>query len=206
MTATGTAPTWNIRGHVLLACNCDYGCPCNFNGLPTPGKCEGNWNWHITEGSFGDVKLSGLNFSVAVNWPKAIHEGNGEALVILDESADARQRDALQQLVSGQVGGPWKIISTTITKVHGPVTAKYDVTVNGFSSSVKAGNHVELVMEPVRNKVTNAEVHPRAILPEGFIFREADLAASKTFRVTGDVSFDHSGKYAAAAPFEYSGP
>jgi phosphate transport system substrate-binding protein len=57
---------------VILACNCDYGCPCNFNGLPTTGKCEGNWNWHITDGSYGDVPLSGLTFGVAVNWPTGI--------------------------------------------------------------------------------------------------------------------------------------
>lgn len=32
---------WNLRGTVLIACNCDYGCPCNFNALPTKGHCEG---------------------------------------------------------------------------------------------------------------------------------------------------------------------
>src|SRR5687768_4580034 len=88
---TTQVPAWSIRGHVVLACNCDYGCPCNFNGLPTTGKCEGNWNWHIEEGSWGDVPLAGLNFGVAVNWPGAIHEGGGEAVVVIDERADARQ-------------------------------------------------------------------------------------------------------------------
>lgn len=44
---------------------------------------------HVEEGSFGDVPLAGLNFGVAVNWPGAIHEGNGEAIVVLDERADA---------------------------------------------------------------------------------------------------------------------
>ena len=47
-----------LKGTVLIACNCDYGCPCNFNGLPTTGKCEGNWNWHIEAGRFGDVPLA----------------------------------------------------------------------------------------------------------------------------------------------------
>jgi hypothetical protein len=32
------------------------------------------------------------------------------------------------------------------------------------------------------------------------------LAASSTFRIAGPVSFEHSGKYAAAAEFEYRGP
>lgn len=201
-----TTPQWQISGHVILACNCDYGCPCNFNGLPTTGKCEGNWNWHIEQGSYGDVPLGGLTMSVAVNWPGAIHEGNGEALVVLDERADARQRDALVTLLSGQAGGPWKIIATTIAKVHGPEYAPFQVKVDSYSSRVTAGEYIRLEMEPVRNKATGAETHPRVLLPEGFVFREGDLGASSTFRISGPVSFDHTGRYAAAAPFTYQGP
>jgi hypothetical protein len=204
--AQAPIPAWSIRGQVVLGCNCDFGCPCNFNGLPSTGKCEGNWNWHIEEGSYGEVPLSGLNLSVAVNWPGAIHEGNGEALVVVDEAADARQREALLALISGRAGGPWKIIGTTISRLHPPEFAAYQVSLDGFTSSVKAGSFVELSLVPVKNKVTGVEVHPRAVLPEGFVFKEADLAASSTFRISGPVSFDHSGRYAAAAPFEYQGP
>ncbi len=207
VTATpADVPQWDLRGHVILACNCDYGCPCNFNGLPTTGKCEGNWNWHVEEGRYGDVSLAGLTFGVAVNWPGAIHEGNGEAIVVVDERADERQRSAMLALVSGQAGGPWKIIGTTITKVHGPEFVPFEVSVSGFTSRVRAGDFITLEMEPVRNKATGAEVHPRAILPEGFVFKEGDLGASSTFRISGPVSFDHSGRYAAAAPFAYQGP
>jgi hypothetical protein len=204
--ASNAIPAWELRGHVILACNCDFGCPCNFNGLPTTGKCEGNWNWHIEHGKFGTVDLSGLNLAIAVNWPKAIHEGDGQAIVVLDERASGPQRDALRRLALGEAGGPWKIIGTTITKTHGPEYAPFAVSVSGYSSSVKAGRYITLEMEPVKNKVTKAEVHPRAILPEGFVFKEGELGASSTFRVSGPVSFDHSGKYAAVAAFEYRGP
>ena len=44
------------------------------------------------------------------------------------------------------------------------------------------------------------------MLPEGFIFREGSFASSKTFRVADGVFFEHPGKYAAIAPFEYTGP
>lgn len=204
--AGGNAPNWNLRGHVILACNCDYGCPCNFNGLPTTGKCEGNWNWHIEKGEYGDISLSGLNVGVAVNWPGAIHEGNGEAFVVVDERADERQRRALTTLVAGQAGGPWKIIATTITKVHGPSFAPFQVKVDGYSSSVRAGKYITLQMTPVKNPVTKAEVHPRAVLPEGFVFKDGQLGASSAFRIAGPVSFDHTGRYAAVAPFEYHEP
>ena len=73
-------------------------------------------------------------------------------------------------------------------------------------SRLRIGESVELELEPVRNPVTGAEVHPRAVLPEGMIFKDGALLASKTFMVRNGISYDHSGKYAAFAPFEYSGP
>ena len=60
------AERWHLNGQVLVACNCDWGCPCNFNARPTTGKCEGGWTWHVDDGSYGDVALDGLNFSVYV--------------------------------------------------------------------------------------------------------------------------------------------
>ena len=89
------AESWRLNGRVLVACNCDWGCPCNFNARPTTGKCEGGWTWHVEQGSYGTVMLDGLNFSVYAKWPGAIHEGNGEALILIDERADALQRKAI---------------------------------------------------------------------------------------------------------------
>ncbi|TME28233.1 MAG: DUF1326 domain-containing protein [Chloroflexi bacterium] len=54
------APAWNMKGNLVIACNCEYGCPCNVNGRPTTGKCEGGWTWQLEQGIYGDVKLDGL--------------------------------------------------------------------------------------------------------------------------------------------------
>ena len=204
--AAQTTAIWNIKGNLVVACNCDFGCPCNFNGLPTLGKCEGSWTWHIAEGKYGDVPLAGLNFTLAVIWPAAIHQGNGEGIIVIDERANPAQRAAIAALLGGQSGGPWKIISTTISKTHGPEFAPFEVKIGDFDSRVRAGAFVDIKTEPVRNPVTGAEVHPRAVLPEGFVFKDAFLGKSSVNRITGPVSYDHSGKYAASAAYEYSGP
>ena len=199
-------PAWSLRGQVILACNCDYGCPCHFNALPTTGNCDGNWNWHVTDGRYGNVPLAGLTFSLAVNWPGAIHQGNGDALIAIDEKANPAQREAILTLLAGKAGGPWKIIAATIAKTSQPQFVPYEVKFDGYHSRVRAGKNVIVEMEPVKNPVTKAEVHPRAVLPEGFVFKDGMLGASTKYRVSGPVNFDHSGKYAAAAAFEYSGP
>lgn len=198
--------TWQLRGTLLIACNCDWGCPCNFNAPPTKGKCEGGWTWHVDEGAYGDVSLDGLNFSVYVDWPGAIHEGDGVALVLVDERADERQRDAIETLVGGGVGGPWGVLAWTWPTVHGPFAVPYEVELDGINSRVRAGDHVELVGGPIRNPVTGAEAYPGVVLPEGILVKEADLGASQRFRVANGIEYDHSGQYTATGRFDYKGP
>ena len=70
-------PNWTIKADYVEACNCDYGCPCNFNGFPSNGFCRALVGYHIREGQYGDTKLDGLDIVNAYSWPKAIHEGNG---------------------------------------------------------------------------------------------------------------------------------
>ena len=197
---------WDLKGTVVIACNCDYGCPCNFNALPTQGKCEGSWTWHIDRGAFGNTALDDLNFTVAVNWPGAIHEGNGEAVILVDERAGQAQRDAIATLVSGDVGGPWGVLAWTWPTVHGPKPVPYDVQLDGVNSRVKAGASFEVVSETIKNPVTGAEVHPGARLPEGIVFKEGDFGSSTTYRLSDEVAFEHPGKYTAVGPFDYRGP
>ena len=41
-------------------------------------------------------------------WPKAIHEGNGQAAFIVDPATTDEQVEALSQIFTGQLGGmPW---------------------------------------------------------------------------------------------------
>jgi hypothetical protein len=200
-----TAVKWELEGTVLIACNCDFGCPCNFNALPTKGYCEGGWTWHVERGQFDGVALDGLTFTVMVKWPGAIHHGHGHALVLVDERADEAQRDAIAELVGGGHGGPWGVLAWTWPTIEGPHAVSYELELDGRISRVRAEDALMLELEPIRNPVSGAEVHPGVLLPEGIIVKEGDLAASKTFRVSKGIDFDHSGQYAAVGRFDYSG-
>ena len=86
---------WRIAGEEVGNCNCSWGCPCQFNALPTTGRCEALLAWQISNGYFGDTRLDGVRFARAYWWPGAIHEGNGVRRTIIDEQATKEQRDAL---------------------------------------------------------------------------------------------------------------
>jgi hypothetical protein len=193
---------WHVSGTVLIACNCDWGCPCNVNATPTHGHCEGGWVWAIEEGAVGDVSLSGLAVAVFADWPGAIHEGGGEAVSYLDEQADDAEEAAMIRLLRGELGGPWGLFIKTYD-LDGPHRARFEMALDGHRSQVVVEEAVELEMETIRNPVTGAEAHPELVLPEGIVTKRAALAASKVFRVHDGVSYDHSGKYAAFGKFAY---
>lgn len=195
---------WEVSGTVLVACNCDYGCPCNFNAPPTTGDCEGGWTWHIEKGRYSDVSLDGLTLAVFADWPGAIHEGDGKAVAYYDERADERQREALENLLRGGEGGPWGIFINTYELLD-VLPAPILFNASSEHSGYKIGDYAELTMEPIRNPVTGAEVRASVVLPTGLVFNEGWCGCSTVFKVEGAVAYDHSGKNAEYAPFAYSG-
>jgi hypothetical protein len=172
---------WYLNGQVLVACNCDWGCPCNFNALPTTGKCEGGWVWHVDNGAF-------------------------EGVVLIDERANAAQRGKIETLVGGKVGGPWGVLGWTWPKVHGPYSVGFDLSFDGINTRIRCGEHLEVQGGAIRNPVSGAESHPGVVLPEGIIFKRGELGSSTLFRVSSGIEYDHSGKYLAVGPFQYAWP
>lgn len=194
---------WRLNGNVLIACNCDWGCPCNFNAPPSRGDCEGGWIWAIEEGHVGDVRLDGLALALFADWPAAIHEGGGRAACYIDDRADDAQREALGRVLRGELGGPWGVFMKTY-ELAGPEPARFDITMAEHGSKATIADLVELELQAIRNPVTQAEVHPEVVLPEGLVVKRGSMAASRIFRVAGGVQYDHAGKYAAFGPFDYS--
>lgn len=204
MSATRTQ--WKIEAEYLQACNCDYGCPCEFSAPPTLGYCEGMGAWQIAKGNFGDVNLDGLGVGFAARWPKAIHEGNGTACLFFDERANPRQRDALLTICSGQAGGmPFEIIVTTFSKILDPQYVPFTFNLNGRHSSVRVGNAMTVAVEPIKNPVTQAPESVRVQHSTGFIFREAEVVSAARMEVNaGELKFSWPNKAAFVTRVQYS--
>ena len=93
---------WEIHALEFGNCNCDYGCGCQFNALPTHGDCRAIAFFRIDEGHFGKTRLDGLNMALAVKWPGPVHEGRGHMQPIVAAEADADQRQALLSIMTGK--------------------------------------------------------------------------------------------------------
>ena len=92
---------WYIGGPEFGSCNCAFGCPCQFEALPSYGDCKGLEAVRIDKGHYGDTDLSGLNIVVIYAWPGPIFEGNGAIPSIIDERGDGAQRAALASVLYG---------------------------------------------------------------------------------------------------------
>ncbi|MHC4489160.1 MAG: DUF1326 domain-containing protein [Planctomycetota bacterium] len=182
---------WNINGDYLLGCNCDYGCPCNFNARPTKGFCEGAIGFRVEEGAYNGVRLDGLSAFIGVKWPGAIYEGNGTGSIYIDEKASPEQRDALIKIISGEAGGPpFEILANTFTEIIGPKFVPIEVKVDGKNTEVTVSNHLRMAFESIRNPVSGVEVESKVVLPKGMIFNEGDQYSLKEFRLKDGPNLD----------------
>ena len=118
MTSTlSQIPAWTFKADYVETCNCNYGCPCNFDGFPSNGFCRTLVLFHIRSGNYGDTSLDGIDVISAISWPKAIHEGNGTAqLFISKNNTNNEQRNAIISIFSGQAKGegPFALFAGTI--------------------------------------------------------------------------------------------
>ena len=175
---------WSFEADFLQACNCDYGCPCEFSAPPTKGFCDGTGAWRIIKGSAGDITLDGLAVAFAAHWPKAIHEGNGTLALFIDENATAQQREAILTICSGQAGGlPFEILATTFSKVLDPIFAPIKFNSNGRDSSLQIGDSLNIALEPIKNPVTGEPESVRVEHSTGFIFKGAEAVSGKRCEV-----------------------
>jgi hypothetical protein len=180
MSATDTTPetrtAWRLKGTGYEFCNCQPGCTCNFSGFPTSsdGSCKAAVGTRIDEGSCGDVDLSGLTVMAILDWPKAIHDGDGRAVFVVPDEVTEEQLGCLAQIFTGQLGGmPWEILGTTF-EVAGVVRAAVEIEGEGLETTMRAEGVGEAKGTMLRNPVTDEPHGVSIVLDEGFIWKTGE--------------------------------
>ncbi|HEV2520308.1 MAG TPA: DUF1326 domain-containing protein [Thermoplasmata archaeon] len=171
---------WNFEAEYIQSCNCDYGCPCNFNGLPTFGNCEALIAFHLTKGSFDRTPLGGVTFAAAYWWPKAIHQGNGTGRLYIDPSATKDQQKAIAEIASGKHGGGvFEIFPKTLAKVYPIRVTPIEFEYKDYDSWFRVEGVGEVHSEHIRNPVTHDPFEGSISLPGGIIFKKGLVTSIK---------------------------
>jgi hypothetical protein len=200
---------WVIKGSEFTNCNCSYGCPCQFNALPTHGYCCAVAGFQIESGHFGAVRLDGLRAAAIYSWPGPVHLGGGTMQLIVDQRADPQQRDALTRIMLGQdtqdMATMWWVFSAMSPTKEETIFAAIDfeVDVDARRGRLVVPGVIEAHGEPIRNPVTGAEHRVRIDLPNGFEYRMAEIGSGRS-TTKGKIQLDLKDTYGQFARIHLS--
>lgn len=201
---------WYVEGVEFGNCNCDYGCPCQFESRPTGGFCRGFEALHIEKGHFGDVTLDGVYAALIYAWPGAIYEGNGQIQAIIDERATEAQRAALTTILHGgetnDEATHWWVYHAMASKVHPtlfkPIAFKVEVAARTAKVSIPG----VLVAEgrPIKSPATGMAHRVQITIPNGIEFETAEVGSAST-KATGAIPLDLKDSYGQFNMLRHSG-
>jgi hypothetical protein len=208
------AEQWRLVGDFVDFCKCAVPCPCTFGQPPTEGDCQGIIAYRIREGRYGETDLAGLNL-VAL----ATFEGNAwdpdvraDMGMIVDESADEGQREALQTIFGGQAGGwPQMFAENLMGEMLGLEFAPIELEIEDDLSSwrLKVDGMAEGGAELLTGPTSTPGERMSVLNPPGSEVGPGQGAA--TYGVTTvdkangfGLSWERSGRSAKHIPFEWS--
>jgi hypothetical protein len=188
---------WHIEGEWFKNCNCDPGCPCDFNQRPTYGHCAGMVAMRIAKGHFGETDMAGVKWGAIVRWPGALHEGNGEVQPFIDSSASPEQMNAIGEIASGKHGDTFmEVFSFICPTVHEPVIAPVDFEfdIENRSGLVRVGDALEAEVDTLRGIDPPDPYRVLVRIPGGMEYTgpndEAETALAKRISVRGPIEYE----------------
>ena len=201
---------WQLQALEVVTCNCAFGCPCQFNALPTEGHCRAGIGYVIERGRFGDTDLAGVSFAGLFAWPGPIHHGSGEALLVVDEKASEAQRAAVEAIFRGEHTVPGgtifnvfsNVIDTYYPTQFRPVEVEGDMEARQGKFVVHG--LVEGAIEPIRNPVTGEPHRARVTLPAGFEYHEAEYACGRATTLGGPIELTYASRHGHIARLDWS--
>jgi hypothetical protein len=113
---------WRLKGRYVTACSCTNVCPCSTASAP-PDNPDGSTNcwgagvFQVQEGNLDDLDLSGTQMGIRVHYPGVVSDGNWQLAIVLDEAVPQEKVTALENIVSGKLGGPFGDMSGLVSSL-----------------------------------------------------------------------------------------
>ncbi|HLY86427.1 MAG TPA: DUF1326 domain-containing protein [Gaiellaceae bacterium] len=202
------ATRWHVRGTYFESCNCDPICPCRrvdgaAGGRSTHGVCAGVLSWLIEEGSAGETDLAGVAVALAIRYDDDEPGSPWTWVLYLDERGSAEQREALEAIFTGRLGGdalkhfPWAWKASELLAVR-PVAIELDH--DRRRQWLRIRDHVTV---RIRDRFPGEET-VTCVIP-GHDRDGEELVADELRVEDGQLAFAYEGTCGYAATFSYSG-
>ncbi|ADB61833.1 protein of unknown function DUF1326 [Haloterrigena turkmenica DSM 5511] len=185
---------WIIEGDYVEACNCDVACQCVWMEPPDDDVCTVSLAWHIEEGRYGDVDLSGVDVGMLISTDEGVMfapETEWDVVLLVDETADDDQREAIEDIYSGRAGGIWAPVADTHVRSVDVTTVPISFSRDGSDFSVEIGDAVEMDASGAvgfNEEVGTVSPHPLTKSTEVQTGKSTTATVSYDDRFTWDVS------------------
>jgi hypothetical protein len=195
--------SYHLAGRSTEFCSCNAPCPCAFGQEPTGGTCEGIFCFDIQEGELDGVSLAGTKAALLSLFNGAWTGGNFTAALLLDENASVEQREALERIYTGQLGGDAAGLAQLIGDMKGVFTAPFEYSAGGGEISFTAGDMASGAGSTLKSADGSAEIqvtNANYPLPEV----TAGRATNVKVNVPG-LEYEHDGSGFWTGSFELNG-
>lgn len=153
--------SWNIKGELILNCNCTIFCPCVVSlgkHPPTEGYCQAWMGVRIDEGQYEGEDLSGLNVGMVLDIPGNMGRGNWTVGAFFDENANDQAFEGLSQIFSGNAGGTTGLFTLLVGNFLGAERAPVVFETEGQKRKLMVGRQIVGEIEPIGGSDENQEV------------------------------------------------
>jgi hypothetical protein len=200
--------SWRIRGSYFESCNCDPICPCRkIDGAPggrsTHGECLGVLSWLIEEGEVDGVNLDGLPVAMATRYSDDEEGSPWSWILYVDANAAEEQRDAIEAIYSGRLGGdaekhfPWAWKASEMVAVR-PVEIEVEHSRRRQFLRIR-----DRVSVRIRDRYDGPET-VTCVIP-GHDREGEELVADELVVEDGPLAFSYRGVCGYGSSFDYSG-
>ena len=152
---------WNVKGELILNCNCTVFCPCVVSlgkHPPTEGYCQAWAGVRIDSGKYDNEDLSGLNVGLVLDIPGLMARGNWKAAAYIDERASEPAFDALVKIFSGEAKGTTGLFRILVSEFLGAERAPVSYETEGNKRRLIVGRAIKGEIEPIQGAKENEEV------------------------------------------------
>ena len=200
--------SWRIRGSYFESCNCDAICPCRridgvSGGRSTHGECLGLLSWLIEEGDADGVDLGGQPVALATRYSDDEEGSPWTWILYLDQGTSRDQRDALEAIYAGRLGGdaekhfPWAWKASELAAVR-PVEIEVEHTRR--RQWLRIRDHVSV---RIRDRYDGPET-VTCVIP-GHEREGEELVADELVVEDGPLAFSYRGVCGYSSDFDYKG-
>ncbi len=172
---------------------------------PTDGHCDVGLAFHIEEGDLNGTSLDGINFLAANYTPRPMGDGNWTSAFYIDERANPQQREAMEQILSGQMGGPAERWRAMTTDFRGISYVPMEFKAEGRTRSLTIPNIIDFNVEGI----TKPGQDDALLLMNAGHPVNRDLYIAKGTRATYNdhgMTWDNTGKNGHYASFQWNWP